>query len=81
MDTPSQSSNFAPSKTVPQMLLDSAHGNPPERRIALQDRRAEEWRRSAGRRESDRQPVTALLFRNEAFRIENPEINLKCCDW
>jgi len=49
----------------------------PERRkeskaIAFQDRRAAEWRRAADRRAAAGQSATALLFRNEAYRVEHP---------
>ena len=38
--------------------------------IQLRCRRASEWRAAADRMEAAGQPGTALLFRNEAYRIE-----------
>jgi len=38
--------------------------------IQLRARRASEWRSAANRMDAAGQPGTALLFRNEAYRIE-----------
>jgi hypothetical protein len=41
-------------------------------KLDLPNRAAEEWRRSAARREDAGEPVTALYFRNLAYWIEHP---------
>jgi hypothetical protein len=42
--------------------------------IAFQNRRVNEWRRAADRKEREGLPVSAMMFRNEAFMVENEQL-------